>query len=283
MTKNNILHENILPSEYTNVNFCTYIDNGTYTPSHWHRAIELVYMLEGKVLRTVEGKTWTISVGRCLLTNSNVVHSDRSMEYSRYILLHIPLDFLEKFIPDARYIRFKLDFNETNTTKIKQINMVKKMLTAMKALQDKKEKGYLLKFNSILFDLLHLLYTNFSTKSFQAELKPQQKDFDRLDKVLQYIMKNYARPISLEEISGILVFRPEYFCRFFKKYMGITFLEYQNELRLSFIYRDIIETTEPIGRILEKHGFTNYKIFRRMFNEHFGTTPMKIRQQHSAK
>ena len=54
--------------------------------------------------------------------------------------------------------------------------------------------------------------------------------------------------------------------------MGITFLEYQNEYRLSFIYRDLITTRDPVHVILERHGFINYKLFRRMFLEHFGNT-----------
>ena len=61
--------------------------------------------------------------------------------------------------------------------------------------------------------------------------------------------------------------------------MGITFLEYQNEYRLSFIYRDLITTRDPVQVILERHGFTNYKLFRRMFLEHFGNTPNQIRKQ----
>ena len=59
--------------------------------------------------------------------------------------------------------------------------------------------------------------------------------------------------------------QPGYFCRFFKKCMGVTFLEYQNELRLSYIYRDLITTEDSVRDILERHGFTNYKLFRRMF------------------
>ena len=57
--------------------------------------------------------------------------------------------------------------------------------------------------------------------------------------------------------------QPGYFCRFFKKCMGVTFLEYQNELRLSYIYRDLITTEDSVRDILERHGFTNYKLFRR--------------------
>lgn len=55
--------------------------------------------------------------------------------------------------------------------------------------------------------------------------------------------------------------------------MGVTFLEYQNEIRLSRIYDDIINTDDQISHILERHGFTNYKLFR----ERFGCTPTELR------
>lgn len=35
----------------------------------------------------------------------------------------------------------------------------------------------------------------------------------------------------------------------------------------------------PLYEILEKHGFTNYKLFRRLFNKYFNNTPMNIRRR----
>ena len=84
-------------------------------------------------------------------------------------------------------------------------------------------------------------------------------------------------PVPLSEIADVAMLQAKYFCRFFKKCMGVTFLEYQNEIRLSRIYDDIINTDDQISHILERHGFTNYKLFRRMFRERFGCTPTKLR------
>jgi AraC-like DNA-binding protein len=61
--------------------------------------------------------------------------------------------------------------------------------------------------------------------------------------------------------------------------MGLTFLEYQNEVRLSHIYQDLISTQDTLQSILERHGFTNYKLFRRIFSEHFHATPLQVRKQ----
>lgn len=96
------------------------------------------------------------------------------------------------------------------------------------------------------------------------------------------IRQNYKQHISIEEIANVAYLQSGYFCRFFKKCMGITFLEYQNELRLSYIYQDILSTDDSIKDILERHGFTNYKLFRRMFFEHFEMTPTEVRKNRNA-
>lgn len=123
---------------------------------------------------------------------------------------------------------------------------------------------------------------NFSIRVVHSNQSQRNKDCARLDTILDYIAQNY-RHISIEEIAGIAYLQPGYFCRFFKKCMGITFLEYQNELRLSFIYQDIISTDDSIKDILERHGFTNYKLFRRMFFEHFKASPTEVRKTHDTK
>ena len=86
-------------------------------------------------------------------------------------------------------------------------------------------------------------------------------------------------PLSLSDISDRFALNPEYFCRFFKKNMGFTFLEYVNMVRLSHIYSDLMQTGDSITQIMERHGFINYKVFNRMFKEVYGCLPSKFRHQ----
>lgn len=60
--------------------------------------------------------------------------------------------------------------------------------------------------------------------------------------------------------------------------MGVSYLQYLNEIRMSHIYKDLISTDLALKDILEMHGFTNYKLFRRLFNEEFHTTPGEYRK-----
>lgn len=280
MKKSKISYEIIDVSTVTNVKFYTSVDPGSYIPTHWHRAVEIIYMQEGSLDVTIESRNFTIYPEDCILINANVPHSTKCTSPNKAIVLQIPLDFMEKYIPNIQQLLFVWDHTTTDPIKRTKIDMLRTTLEQMQIIDDIRPDGFIMRFNSLIFELLFQLYHNFSVKVFQGDLSQKKKDLDRLNLVLKYIADNYQRPISLTEISEIAYLQSGYFCRFFKKRMGVTFLEYQNEYRLSFIYRDLISTCDPVHVILERHGFTNYKLFRRMFQEHFGTTPTQIRQNY---
>lgn len=279
MKNKEISHEIINAPVDTNVKFRTSTDPGSYIPMHWHRAVEIIYMQEGSLDVTVESENFTIQKGDCIVINGNVLHSTKCTSPNTAILLQIPLDFMEKYIPDLGQLIFLFDFRTKDQRQQTKQAMFKTILEQLQIINNVRPDGYLLRFNSLIFELLFQLYHNFAVKILQSNTSQKKKDMNRLEPVLDYISKHYREPISLNEIAEVACLQTGYFCRFFKKKMGITFLEYQNEYRLSFIYRDLITTRDPVHVILGRHGFTNYKLFRRMFLEHFGNTPTQIRKQ----
>lgn len=277
----NQTYEIIHVPKTTGVRFFTEEDSGSYHPNHWHDAIEIIYMVKGEVDVTVESAKYHLSQGQCILINSCVIHSTKCISPNTGIVFQIPMHFIKLYIPDIEQLQFIL--NDTNQNPIYQtkLNIFKNTLLQMQIANDIRPKGYVLRFNSLLFEVLFQLYHNFSVKIFQANLNHKEKALNRLNDVLSYTVKYYNKPISIDEIAKIAFLESGYFCRFFKQHMGVTFLEYQNELRLSHIYQDLITTTDTLQAILDRHGFTNYKLFRRMFFEHFQATPSQIRKQRS--
>lgn len=272
-------YEIIQVPKTTGVRFYTELDKGSYVPNHWHDAIEIIYMVEGELDVTIESSSYHLDEGQCILINSSIIHSTKCTSPNVGVVLQIPLDFIKIYIPDVEQLQFFLDDPSDNPIRQTKITMLKDTLTQMRIANDIHPDGYILRFNSLLFEVLFQLYHNFSVKVFKANLSHREKDLNRLNAVLSYTQQNYNRPISLDEISKIAFLETGYFCRFFKKHIGLTFLEYQNEVRLSHIYQDLISTDDTLQNILERHGFTNYKLFRRMFFEHFHTTPSQIRKR----
>lgn len=277
LTENN--YELIPLNDMTNVRFYTSIDPGSYVAPHWHDAIEIVCMEEGQLQFIIENKIYDIKAGQCIMVSPNIIHSTLCTKPNRAIVFQIPESFLGKYIPNAAQLNFKLTDPAPTPIQQTKVDLLKDTLYKMQALVDLEPDGAMLKFNSLLFEVLFQLYHNFSDIIFKDDVITRSKNFEKLKYILDYTMKNYNRPIPLAEIAEIAMFEPKYFCRFFKKYMGITFLEYQNKVRLSKIYEDIISTDDKISDILSRHGFTNYKLFRRMFYEHLHTTPMELRKK----
>lgn len=56
-------HEIVLTPVTTKVRFYTSVDNGSYIPSHWHRAIEIIYIQTGALTVTVESHMQELTAG----------------------------------------------------------------------------------------------------------------------------------------------------------------------------------------------------------------------------
>ncbi len=250
----------------------------SYVARHWHDAVEIISILEGTLLVEVESQRFELSAGHCILLNANVIHSTTSVNGNTSILVQIPLQFLSKYIPDMEQRQFVWNPLTPNAIEQTKIEKVRETLYQMRILDEVKPNGYLLRFHSLLFELLYQLYHNFSFLQTSSSADAQNlKQRKRLTDIFQYTEQNYQRTISLDEIANELHLQVNYFCRFFKAQTGITYLTYLNEYRLSKIYHDLIITDIPLKDLLELHGFTNYKLFRRIFFEHFHMTPRQVR------
>ncbi|MBO5474262.1 MAG: AraC family transcriptional regulator [Lachnospiraceae bacterium] len=276
--QNKDTYEMIQVPKNTGVRFYTSVDTGSYIPSHWHPAIEIIYMLEGELTVTVENTSRLLSAGQCILINPSIIHATQCISPNKAIVFQIPMDFISLYLPEVTQLLFTIDDPSDNPIRQTKIDIFKDTLLKMQVANDIRPEGFVLRFNSLLFEVLFQLYHNFSTRVFHANRSQRTRDLDRLNEVLSYTEAHYNEPVALDDVAGVACLETGYFCRFFKKYMGTTFLEYQNELRLSRIYHDLVTTQDTVQLILERHGFTNYKLFRRMFQERFGATPSQIRK-----
>lgn len=108
----------------------------------------------------------------------------------------------------------------------------------------------------------------------QADTKPI-----RLAK--QYIQKNYSRPISLEEVSGIAGFNSSYFSTLFKKESGSSFVDYLSEIRMNRAKELLRETNLSIAVICGQVGYSDLKYFTKNFKKCTGIKPNEYRKLYS--
>ncbi|MGO4497666.1 response regulator [Paenibacillus sp. 2RAB27] len=117
-----------------------------------------------------------------------------------------------------------------------------------------------------------LMVLNMNSKETNAKLI--------VDAAQKYILQNFHRDLSLEEVANHVFLNHIYFSRIFKLAVGINYIDYLTQLRIQKAI-ELLETRQyKIHEITEKVGYLNSKYFARLFKQTTGVSPKDyIRQQ----
>ena len=252
--------------------------NRDYTAPHWHNGLEILYLLEGSEdCYLGEEECIRMKKGDFLVINSRVVHSVQCPRQCREILIQIPYPMMKRFIPQIDGLEFVC---EKITGKKQRMDtfLVESALSTLAELHPFQSPEETLEFYSQIYHLLAVLVKDFSVSVTSDKMEISEKYMERLGMITSYVKEHYMEEISLQEIARLVSLNPDYFTRFFKKYMGMTFLDYVNSVRMEHVVRDLQRTDLSVQKLLEIHGFTNYKLFMKMYKSRFESTPGKMRR-----
>ena len=136
------------------------------------------------------------------------------------------------------------------------------------------QPGYELMLKSLLLKLLTLLLPYCSKNSEQPQL--QSEHTQKIKGVLEYIGLHYTENISIESLASSCYFSEYHFMRFFKKYVGMSCLDYIKSLRLQKA-ADLLEQQElSITDAAMTAGFSSLSYFYREFKKRYGMTPRQF-------
>ena len=274
-------HEKVITPDSLPARFFFYNSSSQFVPSHWHNSVELLYMKSGLMDVGINSRTYSLKKGDLIVINSGDIHSTRCLNSSFVLALQIPYPLLKTHISEYHCVRFQMDDGSLILNQTSCYSGVRDILDELYVLTCSMPSGYTLRFSALIYDLVYRLSQSCITRVSSSARKKSDKNLDRLEQVTAYVKGHYTQPISLEDGASVLSLNPEYFCRYFKKHMGVTFLEYVNSIRLSHIHQDLLETDEAISVLLERHGFLNYRLFVRMFRNAYGCSPSALRREAS--
>lgn len=99
----------------------------------------------------------------------------------------------------------------------------------------------------------------------------------KLDGVLSFIAKNYASPISEQEMAKICGMSPFEFSRAFHAAIGITFRDYLSDCRLTQSKRLLGVAQVSVADVAAMAGFNDPSYFARLFRKRTGISPTAYR------
>ena len=116
-------------------------------------------------------------------------------------------------------------------------------------------------------------------KSIHVHTKPVDITVATFDKMIAYIDENYQQKIELENLAKIGGYNVNYTSQFFKRQLGVSFLEYLLRLRLREATVRLVNSEDGVAHIASSCGFADIKAFNVAFKKHFHLTPTEYRKQ----
>lgn len=276
-------HEIVTSNPDVDVRFYYSKDEGSYVSPHWHNSLEIVYVIKGKVTLNLPCNVKvTAHDGEFFIANPREIHSVLS-EKNEALVLQIPRKFYDRYVPSMHLRKFSVDMSPVNDVDRTRLERLKKIFMDMHIVYDIRPEGYLLRFNSLLYELLFLLIHSYSEKILQKDFDRENKYFRRLRDIMDYIDDHHAEPVSTSEVAQAFGYNPDYLARFFKKYTNCTLTDYIYMVRVGYVHRDLLNTELSVAEILERHGCTNHSLFMRYFKEQWGCTPKEHRNRHGGE
>jgi YesN/AraC family two-component response regulator len=95
---------------------------------------------------------------------------------------------------------------------------------------------------------------------------------------LRYIDRHYRKDLKLSEVADHVHLNPQYFSRYFKQRMGLTFTEYVSKLRIKEAKALLAGSNLPIYRIAVELGFSDAAYFTKVFAKYEKQTPIQFKK-----
>ena len=94
-----VLYEHIPISAGMEIYFCHMFDDHRYVSTHWHDAVEIIFLLDGELTVYQQEQKTYMEKNDIILINSGEFHATRCREGNESLLIQIPDRFMQKYIP----------------------------------------------------------------------------------------------------------------------------------------------------------------------------------------
>lgn len=259
-------------------------------PWHYHPEIEIMYILEGTGTRFVGDHIEKYEEGDLCIIGANLPHEWRNddvffQKESNLKASCLCLFFLRELfgnnlinLPEMEGIKQLIEHSGRGVKFVgKSREVIGKLIR-----EYIQEKGA-----ARVAKLITLLEVMASTEEYEllasvgyARNTVNTEDFARFNKVYQYIMRNYSRPIRLEEVASLIGLTPNAFCRYFRDHTKRTFVQYLNDIRISHAKRLLIESKMTISALSNEAGFNNISNFIEQFKRSTQMSPSEYKKRY---
>jgi AraC-like DNA-binding protein len=260
-------------------------------PAHWHRELEIVYILGDGMQIGVDGRIYTLHTRDILIINSCEVHQNYANPNGcAKIILQLdkqPFGVYGDLIFNRKILQPHILPSYSGAPLVTDQSTLHKALErqilAISQEWNDKSDGFELVINARIHDLMAVLLRDVPQEAYAredlAKRKIRLEQLDRLEGVLEQIENHPEANLSLQQAADISGYSTFHFTRLFKEATGFTFVDYANAFRVNYTEKLLLESDMSITEVAYKAGFNSIETFNRVFKKVTGCTPSIYRSK----
>ncbi len=240
-------------------------------PLHRHDYFAIGYLTKGEILHTINGVEATLTRGDVYLLSPFDLHSitlRKSAELTTICINYQEINsILQKLVSSVEYPRIA--------------KLTNKELLHIEALFSEiieKRSKYAKYTSEILTANSLLIISTILNASVSCYYEAAKHSNIYILKAIDYISKNYANSITLNDVSDYLNLTPNYFSSLFTKANGTSFVSLLTEVRIKKAVELLSSTDHTITEIAYETGFGSFSSFSRAFKSICGSSPNEYRK-----
>lgn len=239
------------------------------SPTHWHEAVEMLYFKEEGAAVFCNGRFLPAQPGDLFIFNSKELHGVENRQPTNYVCIR----FLPQFFADLRQEDFQLQALVQNDPTVEAyMNTMIALYTEKAEDMDLRVKG-----ESYLF-FSYLLRRYKAAPLSEEDVSRRRKQWERISTILQYIGRNFDRPLTTASLAERFFLDESYLCNIFKSETGQSPLRYINAFRVEKAAVLLGETDQSVTHIAARVGFDDPNYFARIFRRQMGCSPREYRR-----
>ncbi|MEN9907964.1 MAG: hypothetical protein RLZZ540_1113 [Bacteroidota bacterium] len=258
------------------------VKNSFDFPVHYHPEFEINFILNGKGVRRVVGDNiGEIDNVELVLIGPNLFHGwelNKCISKKIHeITIQFQIDLFHESLLSRRIMNpIREMFNRSNHGILFSKKITDELTQRLLGLSKLDGMDYFLEITSILYDMA--ISRNQELLSSYTVDYDKFEDYDKMKVVYEYVQKNFAKKITLEDVSNVANMSTISFNRFIKKRTGKTLVNYLNDIRIGYAARWLVENDMSISEVAYKSGFNNIANFNRTFKSIKKCTPSKYKE-----
>jgi AraC-like DNA-binding protein len=253
---------------------------------HRQKTWELSYIITGQGTRIVGDATEYFSQGEVILIPPDIPHCwsfDKYVSDDEGKIENVTITFSDALLENSKTVFPELSgiiakiqrYTDAISFGGNTLTRLQTILTSM--IQEDKVES--------LLSLIKLFALISSPEQTATVGRPIVEDrmTKRLQQIYLYVMNNYQRDMTLDEVARFACMAKSSFCVFFKKMTDKSFFAFLTEYRVTSSCQMLLKTNMSVAEICYASGFRDVPYYNRVFKKLKGMTPTEYRRSECEK